>query len=140
MASEAKKKKNREDLRHYIKIILAVFLLVLGAAMAVFSYRLGRLVFTDDAVADSSVDNITYEITITPGESTLAVGFELMREDVIPSASAFLIQSKIYKCKIAPGTYTVYSKMSSKEIIKYLNQEFLRKQKEGEGAQAEGKG
>ena len=119
-------KKDKEEIRHYLKIGLAVFLLVFGVVLAFFSYRIGQLVFTDDAMTDSRSEMITYEITIRPGESTIAVGMELKKAGVIRSSAAFFLQSKIYKCKIGPGKYTVYSKNSSKEIIKYLNQEYLK--------------
>ena len=127
MAS-GRKKRDREEIRHYVKIACAVLLIVFGVGLAVLSFRLGQLVFTDDAMTDSRADTIAYEITIEKGESTILVGIELQRAGIIRSAAAFFVQSKVYECKIAPGTYTVYSKNSSKEIIKYLNQEYLRKQ------------
>ncbi len=123
-----RKKKDKEEIRHFLKIALAVFLLVFGVFLAFVSYRFGRLVFTDDPMTDSRSEMITYEITIRSGESTLEVGMELKKAGVIRSAAAFFAQSKIYRCKIAPGKYTVYSKNSSKEIIKFLNQEYLKQQ------------
>ena len=120
------KKRNKEDVLHYFKVALAVFALVFGVFLAVVSYRFGRLVFTDDAMTDTRSQMITYEITIRKGESTILVGWELQKAGVIRSAAAFFMQSKVYRCKIAPGTYTVYSKNSSKEIVKYLNQEYLK--------------
>lgn len=126
MASGRKKKRNKDEILHYIKIALAVMLLVAGVILSVLSFRLGRLVFTDDAMTDSRSENIAYELTIKKGESSILVGLELKKAGVIRSAAAFFIQSKVYKCRIAPGTYTVYSKNSSKDIIKYLNQEYLK--------------
>lgn len=120
------RKRDREEILHFFKIALAVFLLVFGVFLAFVSYRFGRLVFTDDAMTDTRSEMITYDITIRPGESTIRVGWELREAGIIRSAAAFFVQSKVYKCKIPPGTYTVYSKNSSKEIIKYLNQEYLK--------------
>ena len=122
-----KKKKDKEDVLHVLKIILAVLLLVVGVLLAAASYYMGRQVFTDEPVSDSRTTAVTYDITIEQGESTLLVGWDLSRHGVIRSGIAFFIQSKVYDCKIAPGTYSVNSKSSSKEIIKYLNQEYLRK-------------
>lgn len=125
-----RKKRDREEILQNLKVVLAVLLIVAVVFSAVFSYRLGRLVFSDEPMTDSRTENITYDITITPGESTLRVGFELKRAGIIRSAAAFFLQSKVYECKIAPGKYTVYSKNSSKEIMKYLNREYLKKQAE----------
>ena len=127
-----KEKQKKEQIRHTVKIGLAVLMLVLGFLLAIFSYRLGAEVFSDQPVSDSRAQMVTYDITIRKGESTMTVGMELQRAGVIESGLAFFVQTKVYDCKIPPGTYTVYSKNSSKEIVKYLNQEYLKQQREAE--------
>ena len=57
---------------------------------------------------------------------------ELEKNGIIESGLAFWVQSKLYDCRIETGTYTVNSRNSSKEIIKYLNQEYLKAHQEEE--------
>ena len=130
----AKPERNTEngDFFHYIRAGIAVLIVVLVVLSAYFFFRLGMLVFTNEPVTTLRTEVVTYELTVVPGERVLTIGMELEDHGIIKNAMAFWIQSRVYQCRIAPGTYTVTSKMSSKEIMKYLNQEYLNLEKEKE--------
>jgi len=136
MAKEKKVKENKDrsektrDLFHYLKIVIAVLMVVFIAISSYFGFRLGRMIFTDDAKTTLRTDHISYELVVTKGESVLAIGRDLEEHGIIESGLAFFLQSKIYKCRIAPGTYTVNSRDSSKAIIKELNNAYVRQQQE----------
>ena len=130
----AKPERNMEgsDFFHYVRAFIAVLIVVLVILSAYFFFRLGQLVFTNEPVTTLRTEVVTYELTVQPGERVLTIGLELEDHGIIKNGMAFWIQSRVYQCRIAPGTYTVTSKMSSKEIIKYLNQEFLNQKEKKE--------
>ena len=115
---------NREDVLHGIKIIAAVVCIAAVFILSYFAFRLGQEVFSDEGLTVSRSDTVSYELTIEPGEAVLKVGFDLKRHHIIRSALAFQIQSKVFETYMDPGTYTVTSRQSSKDIIKYLNQQY----------------
>lgn len=122
------KTEKKEDLFHYMKIIIAILVVAMVILLCYFGYRFGRTVFSDAPMTNSIATNVSYDITVVKGESALAVGKELEEHGIIESGLAFFVQTKIYSCKIAPGTYTVSSKMSSKNIAKFFNTEYARQQ------------
>ncbi|MBO7365046.1 MAG: endolytic transglycosylase MltG [Lachnospiraceae bacterium] len=124
MAKLSKKKK--EDLTHFLKVLMMALFAVLVILACVSGYRLGRMVFTDKPRTNAAGSHITYVIRIERGESVFSIGMELERAGVIESGLAFLIQSKLYSCRIEAGTYTLSSANSSKEILKYLNSEYVK--------------
>lgn len=126
-----KKKENRkEDLFHYLKIAAAVFFLVFLFLAGIFGFRLGQMVFSDEPLTSTRDSHVSYELTVAKGENVLMIGRDLEKHGVIESGVVFYIQSKVYKCRIDPGTYTVNSKRSSKDILKDLNQAYLDARKE----------
>ncbi len=115
----------KEDLFHYLRIVIAILALVLVVLLSYFGYRLGRMVFSDEGLTNLRTENRSYTLVVEKGESVLTIGRELQKNNIIENGLAFFIQSKVYSCKVEPGIYNVTSRQSSKEIIKYLNQEYL---------------
>lgn len=126
------KKEKTENFLHYLKIVTAVIGLVGLVVACWFGYHFGQAIFTDESMTNNRATNITYELTVTKGESVYTIGRELEKNGIIESGLAFLAQTKIYDCKIDPGTYTVSSRQSSKDIVKYLNQEYVKAHQESE--------
>ncbi|GEM_PF-2811450 len=125
-----KKNANKEDLFHYLKIAAAVLFLVFLFLAGFFGFRLGQMVFSDEPLTTTRDTHVSYDLKVEKGENVLMIGIDLERHGVIESGLAFYIQSKVYKCRIEPGTYTVNSKRSSKDILKDLNQAYLDAQRE----------
>ena len=123
---KAKKKLERADAFHYVRIVIAVLLVVAAILLGYFGYRLGTMVFTDEPLTDSIAYNITYDLTVEEGDSALEVGEKLEKAHIIESALAFAIQTKLYDCTIGPGIYEVSSNKSSKDIARYLNTEYMK--------------
>ncbi|MBO4412179.1 MAG: endolytic transglycosylase MltG [Lachnospiraceae bacterium] len=117
--------KQKKDLFHYLKILIVVLFFVLLAIVCYVSFRFGVLIFTNDGVTDSE-HAVTYTLRVEQGESVYQIGRDLETHGIIENRFVFMIQSKLYKCTIAPGTFTVNSGMSSKEILKYLNREYIK--------------
>ena len=116
-----KKREKRHDAFHYLKIAIAILLVVLVLILAVWGFLIGRALFTDAGQMPQG-QGVEYQLNVREGESTFQVGRDLESNEVIGSALVFLVQSKLFKCTIKPGTYTVNSAQSSKAILKQLNQ------------------
>lgn len=125
--AEKQTRKKRKDAFHVLKIVIVALVGVLVVVMTVLAFRAGTLVFTNDGLTAENEPERTYTITIRQGTSTLRIGSELRRAGIIRSSVVFLIQSKLYRCKIAPGTYTLSSRDSSKAILKYLHSEYEKR-------------
>lgn len=115
----------KKDLLHYLKLVFLILSLVMLVVVCILAYRFGRRLFTNDGVTDEAHE-VTYTLKVTKGESVYQIGKDLETHGIISSRLAFLVQSKLYNCRIAPGEYTVRSSMSSKAILKYLNAEYLK--------------
>lgn len=100
-------------------IVLALVILVL----CFFGYQIGRDIFRSEAKTNTE-HRYSYTLEVSKGESAFSVGAKLKSNRMIDSSLVFFLQSKLYRCKIKEGTYTVYSDMSSREILKYLNREY----------------
>ena len=128
--AKKKKKIKKEDLLHNLKIAVAVIGLVALVLLTWWGYNFGHAVFSDEPLTVNKGTHITYELTVFHGESVLKIGRELKKAGVIDDALVFWAQSKVYQCRIEPGSYTVSSKNSSKDIAKYLNQEYVKAHKD----------
>ena len=120
----------RKDALHYLRIVIAVLLTALIILALFFAFRLGQQVFSKKAMTQKKGEHRNYTLVVREGEGTLQIGRELQKNRIIESGAAFFLQSKIFQCRIAPGTYNVSSSMSSRDILKYLNQEWQKTEKE----------
>ncbi len=120
----ARSAKRRGDLFHYLKIAVMILIAAMIVVLCILSYRAGVLIFTNDGRTAENEPAVRYTIEIAQGESVLSIGRELREAGIIESGVVFFIQSKLFKCKIAPGTYTLSSDKSSKAILKYLHSEY----------------
>lgn len=124
MAQMTQEKK--EDFLHYMKIVIAILIVAFVILACYFGYRFGRMVFSDEPMTNSSANAVNYTLTVTKGEKVLTIGNDLERAGVIESGFVFFVQSKVYGCKIDPGTYEVSSMRSSKAILKQLYAEYQK--------------
>ncbi|MBR4769188.1 MAG: endolytic transglycosylase MltG [Lachnospiraceae bacterium] len=124
---ETARRKKKADLFHILKIVIMGLLIALFIVLIALSYRAGVLLFTNDGVTGPDEREVTYTLQVEKGDSVLKIGSVLKENGIISSAVVFFVQSKLYKCRIAPGTYTLSSRNSSKAILKYLEEEYLKK-------------
>ena len=126
MAKQKLSEETKADFLHYMKIVIAILIIAFVLLACYFGYRFGRVVFTDEPMTNSSANEILYSLTVTKGESVLSIGNDLEKHGVIESGLVFFVQSKVYGCKIDPGTYEVSSRKSSKAILKQLYAEYQK--------------
>ena len=123
-----KKAKQKQDAFHYLKFAIMVLFIAMTVLLAVFGYRFGQDLFSDEAVSEEG-KGVAYTLQIEPRESVLNIGKDLREHGIIKSGLVFFVQSKLYGLKIDPGTYTVSSEQSSKAILRMLNQQHEQNRK-----------
>lgn len=95
-------------------IFIAVSVLIFYI-MIKLSFSFGRsLFYVDPAEPAPGTDT---EIVITADDDAKSVGERLYEEGVITNALSFRVQGTLYKTDFYPGTYTVNSSMTIKEML-----------------------
>ncbi|MBQ6541408.1 MAG: endolytic transglycosylase MltG [Lachnospiraceae bacterium] len=122
-AQKQERPKQKQDAFHYLKFAIMVLFIAMVALLAVFGYRFGEALFSDEAVSEPG-QGVEYTLQVEPRESVLTIGTDLREHGIIRSAAVFFIQSRLYSLKIDPGTYKVSSDQSSKAILRMLNQKY----------------
>ncbi len=101
-------------------MLLALLILVLYEAV-IQGYAFGRAVFYAEAVEEAPGHDIT--VVVKDGEDVSQAADELEKKGLIKNIYAFLFQSRFYDYdKIYPGTYTLNTSMTSKEILQKLSE------------------
>ena len=101
-------------------IVYALIVLLLYEAVA-RGYAFGHEIFYAEAVEEAPGRDVV--VQMESGESVSAAAEFLARKGLIKSEFAFLFQSKFYDYDtIYPGTYTLNTSMTSKEILQLLNE------------------
>lgn len=98
--------------------ILVLLLVVVGLIeLGTFCYDFGYRVFTETAVEEAPGTDIV--VQVTEGMSEGDIGDMLEAEGLIRDSKLFFAQLKLsaYSGKLLPGTYTLNTSMTGKEII-----------------------
>ncbi len=102
-------------------LLVTVFLFLLTQGMNV-AYRFGHGLFYEHGMT-TEAEAREVELTIREGEGRKAIGEELKKEGLINNLNAFLLQTRLYNGRYVPGTYTLSTSMTMKEIIQSLTEE-----------------
>lgn len=103
---------------------LVFFLLYEGITRG---YSIGHEIFAPTAVAEAPGKDM--EITVKEGESVSAVAGELEKSGLIKNKLIFLIQAKFYDYEVYPGTYTLNTSMTSKDMLKLIDESGIENKK-----------
>lgn len=104
---------------------LVFFLLYEGVTRG---YSLGHEIFAPTAVAEAPGSDRM--IVIEEGESLTKVAARLEKDGLIQDKLIFVIQSKFYDYDIYPGTYTLNTSMTSRDMLKLIDEKGLEKKAE----------
>ena len=122
-----------------VGISLLIAMIVIGAAMKIASvcYDFGYRVFTEGGMDEEPGKDI--EVTIPSGLSDLELGQLLEDEGLVRDAELFMIQMKLSVYgkndkQILPGTYTLNTSMSAKDMMEIMSSV---SEEETEGTEAE---
>lgn len=101
------------------KLILYALVLLLLVEGITRGYAFGHGIFYAEAMEAAPGTDKVVEITKSVNGSETA---RLLRDaGLIDNELAVEIQLKVYKYKVRPGTYTLNTSMTSKEILRLLN-------------------
>lgn len=104
-----------------VKLMLLALLILLLYESVIRGYAFGHAVFYAEAVEAAPGHNIT--VVVKDGEDVSQTAGELEKKGLIKNIYAFLFQSRFYDYdKIYPGTYTLNTSMTSKEILQKLSE------------------
>ncbi|MBQ7175142.1 MAG: endolytic transglycosylase MltG [Lachnospiraceae bacterium] len=99
-------------------ILIALMTLVVFVAVR-FSFNFGHSVFYQTpAEAPPGTD---VEVTIEKGASIDELAEQLYDDGIITNDLAFRIQGRLYKVNFYPGTYTLNTSMTVKEILEAID-------------------
>lgn len=103
-----------------VKLIVYALIVLLMYEAVVRGYQFGHEIFFAEAAEEAPGRDIT--VWIDRDESVSDTAKVLVRKGLIKSEFAFIFQSEFYDYgTIYPGTYTLNTSMTSKEILQALN-------------------
>lgn len=100
-------------------ILYAVIVLLLFEGMTK-GYEFGHEIFYATAMEQGAGTDKT--VTIPAGQSVKETARLLAQSGLIANELAFQVQKQFYDYEIYPGTYTLNTSMTSKEILQLLNE------------------
>ncbi|MEG1144253.1 MAG: aminodeoxychorismate lyase [Clostridium sp.] len=95
---------------------LVIFLMYEGITRG---YGYGHEIFAPTAVAEAP--GTDYEIVIEEGTTVSEAAQILKDKGLVKDDKILVLQSKVYEYKIYPGTYTLNTSETSKEMLKILD-------------------
>lgn len=110
---------------------LVVLLLFEGVTKG---YAFGHEIFYSTAV--DAAPGKPKTVVISEDESTSEIAKKMYKQGVIQNPYAFMIQKQFYDYEIHPGTYDLNTSMTSKEILRLMNEEPQETVEETEGPEA----
>lgn len=94
---------------------ILVFVVIIGTG---YAYEFGYAVFSNK---DRDVQSSQVTINVLENSSVMTVGKQLEAAGIIDSANVFLVQSKLFKLEVKPGTYTFDMRDSSRKLLEMFN-------------------
>ncbi len=105
-----------------LQMIVCVIAVILIYDAGNKGFAFGESIFTPEAVS-SKANGKDLLVIVEEGASDLDVAKLLEGKGLIKDYKVFLVQAKLYKAKIHPGTYTLNTSMTSEEMLELLMQE-----------------
>lgn len=102
-----------------IMILIAVAVLRTGKA----AYDLGYRIFTEPAIAEEPGQDKT--VQVEAGMSAMELGNTLEEKKLVKSGFLFMLQLRVwdYDDKLKPGTYTLNTSQTAKEMMQVMAEE-----------------
>ena len=118
-------------------IVIALMVLVIFVAVR-FSVGFGHSIFYQSPAEAPPGRDV--ELTIEKGASIDELAEQLYEDGVITNELAFRIQGRLYKVNFYPGTYTLNTSMTVKEILQAIDMTEAEYEESKAAAQAAGEG
>lgn len=116
------------------KVILVVIALVLLYLGIRYGFSFGRSLFYVDPAENTPGRDV--EITVTEYDTYESLAQKLYESGVISDELSFRVQATLYQADLYPGTYTVNSSQTIKDIILAMEESALDYESEAESQAA----
>lgn len=122
------RKENEESTVSVIGRLAARLILIVLSALVLFTvagyaFGAGKDIFYQPPVEDPPGTDITLEISKETDYSALAD--MLVKKGAVRNGTAVAVQARLYKTELYPGTYTVNTSMTTKQILTAINENAL---------------
>lgn len=111
-----------------IKTALMLLILIEGARL---SFSFGHSIFYQEPMEEAPGTDVT--VTLSDGADMEETAALLKEDGLIRDELPFIIQGTLYKVHLYPGTYTLNTSMTTKEMLQELNlseEEYAARKKE----------
>ena len=110
------------------RLIIYAIMLIIAIKGASMAYTFGHDIFYASSVDTTPGTDI--EITIDEGTGTSQAAKLLKKEGLINNELSFEVQSKFFELSITPGTYTLNTSETSRQILEDLDEGPVNKKEE----------
>ena len=103
-----------------VNVIIYILIAVVAVRLVTYAYQFSYDVFSDQAVAEDSDEQVTVEIT--EGMTAKDIGELLESKGLVKSARVFEYHTKFsqYKDQIQPGTYELSPSMTMDDMLRVI--------------------
>ena len=105
-----------------IKTVLYVLLIVVLYLTCSNSFSFGKEVFSEKGMVEPG-NGVDIQITVPNGASSKEVGDILVKNGLVKSSLAFVLQCFLYDGEIKPGKYILNTEYNPQEIVEALKNE-----------------
>ena len=102
-----------------IRVVLIAVIIVVAGNGIKLAYDFGHSIFYAQAVEEAPGHDVT--ITIPEGADEKDAATLLKNKGLIDNKYQIIVQAKFFDYEVKPGTYTLNTSQTSREILKQLN-------------------
>lgn len=102
-----------------IRVVLIAVIIVVAGNGIKLAYDFGHSIFYAQAVEEAPGHDVT--ITIPKGADEKSTATLLKNKGLIDNKYQIIVQAKFFDYEVKPGTYTLNTSQTSREILKQLN-------------------
>lgn len=103
-----------------VRIIILAVIIVFAIQGVKWSYNFGHSIFYATSVEEAPGHDVT--VTIPEGTSAKEAAKILSSKGLIENEYSAIVQTKFFDYEVKPGTYTLNTSMTTREILKELNE------------------
>lgn len=103
-----------------VRVVVIAALIVVTAAGIRWAYSFGHSIFYEESVEEAPGHDVT--VTIPKDATPKDVGALLQNKGLIKNKYSIIVQTKFFDYEIVPGTYQLNTSMSSREMLKIINE------------------
>jgi len=100
-------------------VVIAVVIAVMGTGIKK-AYAFGHSIFYAEAMEEEPGHDVV--VSIPDGTDAKGVAKILINKGLVDNKYSIIVQSKFFEYQVVPGTYTLNTSMTSRDILKKINE------------------